>query len=153
MWWDKNMITKIEIDKLLPHEQTREDHIQELLDQITKDGFLMRPIAVFKTNIPGHSEHFIILDGHHRTGCLKRLGCKHIMANVVDIWDPAIKVGCWADLNKELPKEKIIELALSGKDLKPKTTKFIFCSGGQNAPFQDNDLVEPKIFTPLEELK
>ena len=55
------------INTVLPHEQIHEDALLELLNQIKKDGKLLRPIAIDKNTK-------IIIDGHHRTEALKRLG-------------------------------------------------------------------------------
>jgi len=147
------MITKIPLNKLLPHEETLEEHFRELLVEIKSDGFLLRPIAVSRLDDFGKKGYFLIHDGHHRIRCLKALGCKYTMANVVDFWSDKIKVFHYYDLKKEFPKEKILDLALKGKDLKPRTTKHFIRLSKKSVPFHNNDIVEPKIYTLLSELK
>jgi len=147
------MIIKIPLNKLLPHEETLEEHFQELLREIKRDGFLLRPIAVSRLDNVGKRGYFLIHDGHHRTRCLKTLGCKYIMANVIDFWSDKIKVFAYHKPNKEFPKEKVIQLALEQKGLKPRTTRHFILSSQKFLPFHDNEIVEPKIYKSLRELK
>ncbi|PIP16808.1 MAG: hypothetical protein COX44_03385 [Candidatus Portnoybacteria bacterium CG23_combo_of_CG06-09_8_20_14_all_37_13] len=147
------MIIKIPIEKLLPHENIFKNHFQKLFEEIKNDGFLLRPIAVSKLDNSGQPGYFLIHDGHHRTKSLKRLGCKYIMAKVIDFWSDKVKVFYYYQLDKEFPKEKVVQLALKRKNLKPRTTKHFILSGSEFLPFHDNDIVEPKICTSLNKLK
>ena len=147
-------LQKIEIGKLVPHEQFREDHALEVLNWFERDGFQLRPIAVhrLKNENANHEERFLILDGHHRTEAARRLGLKCIMTNVVDYLDPRIVVESWGD-GPRISKESIIQTALNGEKVAPKSTKHIIKTGEEEAPFQDNDFVEPKIYAILEALR
>ena len=146
-------IIKILIEKLIPHESILEERFKELLDEIKKDGFLLRPIVVSKLNNFGRPGFYLIHNGHHRARSLKALGCKYIIANVLDFWSDEIKVFHYYEPEKEFPKEKVIEIALNKKDLKPRQTKHFILIGGQLLPFHNNDVIEPKIYFPLEKLK
>lgn len=75
------------------------------------------------------------------------------MANVVDFWADKIRVFHYYQLDKKFPKEKVLKLALEGKNLKPRTTKHFIRLGTEFVPFRNSDIVEPKIYTPLNELK
>lgn len=141
-------IKKIEINKLIPHEDFREDHAVEVLGWFERDGFQLRPIAVHKLS----EGSFLILDGHHRTEAARRLNLKFVMASVLDYFDHMIVVESW-DNGRVFSKEEIIQLATDGKKVPPKSTKHIIKINGQNMVFQDNDFVEPKIYTNLEALK
>ena len=73
------------INTVLPHEQIHEDALLELLNQIKKDGKLLRPIAIDKNTK-------IIIDGHHRTEALKRLGCRYISVYEFDYQNSNIEM-------------------------------------------------------------
>ena len=143
---------KIPLDKLLPHELTREDHVQEIVNWIKTDGAQKRPIAVSDATKYGRPGYYIIHDGHHRTESLKRLGCKSIMANIINFDDKKFRVLSWLD-NHEIDKELVIHVGLNGVKLAPKVTKHVIERDGNLFPFQDNDEIEPITPTSLEELK
>ncbi len=144
-------IKKIRIADLMPHEKFRVKHREELHIQIKNDKVLMRPIAVHELTeqAPGK---YVIIDGHHRTQVLKRMGLTYIPANVMDYFSEDIIVRSW-DKNKVWDKKRIVARALRGKLLKPKSTKHVFVRYGKEAPFQDNDYIEPSVSYPLSKLK
>lgn len=144
-------IKKIEINKLIPHERFREDHALEVLGWFKRDGFQLRPIAVHRLS-EVYEGRFLILDGHHRTEALRRLNLKHVMANIVDYFDPRLRVEGWND-GSRFTKEEIIKIATNGGKLPPKSTKHVIRLGREKMPFQDNDFVEPMIYAPLKTLK
>ena len=84
---------------------------------------------------------------------MQRLGCRYIMANLIDLWDDRIKIMYYRNLKKKFPKEKVIEIVLRGEILRPRTTRSFVFIDGEFRPFQDNDKIEPKISTPLRDLK
>lgn len=145
-------IVKIEINKLIPHEQFREDHVSEVLSWFKTDGYQLRPIAVYDLSKHNQSERFLILDGHHRTEAARRLNLKCVMGNIVDYFDPRIIVDNWND-KRRYSKEDVIRIAINGEKLPPKSTKHIIRVDGRDMTFQDNDFVEPKIYTLIEKLK
>lgn len=145
-------VAKIPLNSLLAHEEFNEDHVCELVEWLKRDGYQLRPIAVFDLRDFDVTEKFLILDGHHRTEALKRLGYRFIMSNSIDYLDTRFKVLSWQD-GREYDKLEIIRVALNRQKLKPKTTKHAIQVSANLIPFQDNDLIEPKIFARLEELK
>lgn len=116
------------------------------------DGEQKRPIAVSDATNYGRPSYYLIHDGHHRTESLKRLGCKFIMANVIDFEDKKFRVLSWLD-NHEIDKKVVIHVGLNGVKLAPKVTKHVIETDGKLLPFQDNDEIEPVTPTALEELK
>lgn len=146
-------LKKIEIEKLIPHESTLEEHFKELLQQIKQDGFLMRPIVVSQLDKFGKPGFYLIHDGHHRTRVLRTLGCQFIVANVIEFFSKEIKVFYYSNPENELLKEKVISLALNNKDLKPRQTRHCLLVKDKLLPFTDNDYIEPKIYFPLDKLK
>jgi len=107
----------VDIKQLKGHEQTIDERVKSLLDEIERDGVLKRAIAVDgKTNV--------ILDGHHRLCALLKLNCTKIPVVFLNYDDASIKVLPWR--KGELVNKEIVRNAgLSGKKLPPKTTKHI----------------------------
>jgi len=111
----KYQIKKIDIEKLRPHEEICEIHLNDLLADIKKDGFLADPIIADKDTL-------VILDGHHRYNTLKRLGARFCPVCLVDYKDGAIAVGCWRE-GETITKDRVIEAGITGKLLRPQTSR------------------------------
>ena len=105
---DESVIALIEISKLHDHEQIKPQHLDELCEEIKRDGEVKYPIIVDKYSN-------VVLDGHHRFYALQRLGCKYAPAHIVDYYDPHIKVERWHPLVKTRREAKAI-LKLLGKE-------------------------------------
>ncbi|MFW9778878.1 MAG: ParB N-terminal domain-containing protein [Candidatus Heimdallarchaeota archaeon] len=67
----KQRIVLLRLDKLLPHEQIVNSHVDFLKDSLSKTKLFIRPIVVAK----GYN---VILDGHHRVAALQELGYRKI---------------------------------------------------------------------------
>src|SRR3989338_769094 len=98
---DGSVIALIEINDLHDHEQIKQQHLDELCEQIKKDGEVKYPLIVDKYSN-------VVLDGHHRYYALKKLGCKYAPSYVVDYYDKHIKVECWYPLVKTRREAKAI---------------------------------------------
>jgi len=59
----------VELRRLRGHERIRLTLLEELSEQIRRDGVLKRPILVADRD-------FVILDGHHRAEALRKLGAQ-----------------------------------------------------------------------------
>ncbi len=145
-------IIKIRVSQLVAHEEFREDHVEEVKSWFLRDGYQGRPIAVTRLDNFGKHEYYLVLDGHHRSEAARRLGLTYIMATVIDYFDDRYRVLSWAN-GKEYSKRKIIDFAFRGILLPPKTTKHLIVLQQEPKTFQDNDLIEPIIKTPLTDLK
>ncbi|MEM3626555.1 MAG: ParB N-terminal domain-containing protein [Candidatus Bathyarchaeia archaeon] len=104
----------VEISHLKGHEKLDPKRLANLKAEIESDGILKKPIAV-----DVHTS--VVLDGHHRIGALKLLGCSKIPVLFVDYQSPRIGVKT-AENGDEYPKQKVLEAALKGKLLPPKST-------------------------------
>jgi len=110
--------------KLLPlrllksHEQVVEPHVEELMSEIERDGVLRDPIYVDVVSK-------VILDGHHRTEALKRLGCRRIPAVLVRYFSPEIRVESWRP-GVKVTKREVIYRGLNGIKFPPKTSRHVF---------------------------
>jgi hypothetical protein len=116
--------------------------LEELKNEILSDGILKMPIAVDK-------ETYIILDGHHRLHALKKIGCKRIPVILFDYQSPDIEVIPWRE-DENITKEMIIETALAGGRMPPKTSKHMILIEGE---LKHISILETVINIPLEKLK
>jgi len=135
-------IVFIRIEELREHEEIRPDYLEELKNEILSDGMLKMPIAVDRST-------YIILDGHHRLHALKRIGCKKIPVILVDYHSPEIEVVPWRE-GEKITKEMIIDTALTGKRMAPKTSKHMIKVKGE---LKHISILETVINIPLDELK
>jgi ParB-like chromosome segregation protein Spo0J len=104
----------VEISLLRGHERLDPKRLINLKAEIESDGILKRSVAVdMNTNV--------ILDGHHRTGALRLLGCSKIPVLFVDYQSSRIGVRI-AENGREYPKHKVLEAALKGELLHSKST-------------------------------
>jgi hypothetical protein len=135
-------ICLIDLEALKEHEQIRPDYLEELKNEIVSDGILKMPIAVDKTT-------YIILDGHHRLHALRRMGCKRIPCILFDYQSPEIQVLPHRE-GETVTKEMIIEIALTGRRMPPKTSKHMVMIEGE---LKHISILETVINIPLEKLK
>ena len=135
-------IVFIRIEELREHEEIRPDYLEELKNEILSDGMLKMPIAVDR-------DTYIILDGHHRLHALKRIGCKKIPVILVDYQSAEIEVIPWRE-GEKVTKEMIIDTALTGKRMAPKTSKHMIRVEGE---LKHISCIETLINVPLDELK
>ncbi len=135
-------IVFIRIEELREHEEIRPDYLEELKNEILSDGILKMPIAVDRST-------YIILDGHHRLHALKKIGCKKIPVILVDYQSPEIEVIPWRE-GEKITKEMIIDTALTGKRMAPKTSKHMIRVMGE---LEHISILETVINIPLDELR
>jgi septum formation topological specificity factor MinE len=132
----------IELKDLKEHEEIRPDYLEQLKNEILSDGILKMPIAVDKKT-------YIILDGHHRLHALKKMGCRRIPVILFDYQSPEIEVLPHRE-GETVTKEMIIQTALAGRRMPPKTSKHMIMIKGE---LKHISVLEADINIPLEKLK
>jgi len=132
----------IELKNLKEHEEIRPEYLEQLKNEILSDGILKMPIAVDKKT-------YIILDGHHRLHALKKIGCKRIPVILFDYQSPEIEVIPWRE-DEMITKEMIIQTALAGGRMPPKTSRHMIFIKGERKHIS---VLEKDINIPLEKLK
>ena len=135
-------ICLVDLEELREHEEIRPDYLEELKNEILCDGILKMPIAVDK-------ETYIILDGHHRLHALRRIGCKKIPVILFDYQSPEIEVIPHRE-GERITKEMVIQTALEGRRMPPKTSKHMILIEGE---LRHISVLETVINIPLDELK
>lgn len=105
-------IETIAASVLKPHEKTSMSREKQVLEEIRRYGGVHAIVV---------SEDFVVLDGHHRLACLKKLGAEKIPAVVVDYFSENVSV----KPRRKIPvsKELVVSSANSGKLLPHKTTR------------------------------
>lgn len=124
------------------HEKVDAQRLANLKAEIESDGILKKPIVVdVNTNV--------VLDGHHRIGALQALGCSKIPVVLVDYQSPKIGVKT-SENGEEYSKHKVIEAALKGEPLPPKSTwHYVTCS----KEIAHISKIQKPVNVPLENLK
>lgn len=105
------VIKLIDIDKTRYHEETIPNLVESISTNIVNSGIQKHPIIVDKNSL-------MILDGMHRTKSLKKIGCKRIVACLVDYKNPEIQVHRWFRTIGDIEFDRTIQLILSKMDLK-----------------------------------
>ena len=116
----------VPIDELKPHERGSPLYLEMLKQEILRDGVLKYPI------IADEKTH-VILDGMHRWLALKSLGYSLIPVMFINAFqNPKIHVGrrrihrYASNSDEEITIEKVISAGLSGRLMKPRSTRHFF---------------------------
>lgn len=110
-----SILKLIEPSKLIPHEETHEDKVKEIIDSFETTGLWMQPIMV-------DSGSLVLMDGHHRRQAAIRM--KLIVIPCLMLSYDLVSLEFWNNCQACEP-ETLISNAKSGKLLPPKTTRHI----------------------------
>jgi len=99
-------VALVDIERLHHHEEVVPGLLEELVEQIRRDGLLKHPIIIDEAS-------FVILDGTHRVEALRSLGCRRAPACLVDYHEPRIKLMCWYRTVRRAPPLPELVRALS----------------------------------------
>jgi len=102
---------------LYPHEKIYPSRLKELSKKILDEGFLRKPIVVDRKTR-------VILDGHHRYRILQWLGVETIPVMLVEYSSSNVSVFP-RRVGYKVSKQLVVEMALSGRLMPPKTTKHV----------------------------
>ncbi|MEB3861039.1 MAG: ParB N-terminal domain-containing protein [Desulfurococcales archaeon] len=108
-------VTLLPLDSLRPHEEILEDRVERIMRELEEKGVQERPILV-------DAKTMIILDGHHRTEALRRLGARRIAAVLVDYDSDLVTVGSWRP-EIRVTKDLVRHAGLTGRLLPPRTSR------------------------------
>ncbi len=149
----------LRIKSLISHEKLSDGKLKKMMRRMKKDGFQRRDIVAVSVKTKKGTRH-VIADGHHRTEALRRLGYDLVSAAVIDEEDyknpKIVKISSWNDSNRSIYNpSNIIEMALSGRRLKPHITKHMVSIEGNGIwdTFHKNEVLEPENATSLELLR
>ena len=105
----------VRIDSLHEHEEIVEQKVRKLVTEIASHGVFYDPIWVDR-------DSGVILNGHHRTAALRRLGAQRVPAWLVDYDSDAVRLGRWRD-GPPISKAEVVDRARSGRLFPPQTTR------------------------------
>ncbi len=83
----------IKLSDIRLHEATENIRLRNIYNRISKSKYLINPVIVGR-----HNEELILLDGANRYGSLKEIGCKLILAQVLDYKDKDLILEKWNHL-------------------------------------------------------
>lgn len=97
----------VPLEGILVHEVHDPTRASPLADVIARDGMLRHPVTLAR-NRYGPPVH---LDGANRIAALRQLGCRHVVAQMVDYDDPAaVRLEAWLHLTY-LSRSGLLEAA------------------------------------------
>ena len=108
----------VPIDSLHQHEQIIPERLAKVVDIMTRERCVDVPVVV-------DEKSRVILDGHHRYNALKSMGAKNVPTLLIDYFDESIisvEARPESGLSR-VTKKEIIDMGLSDKVFKPKTTR------------------------------
>ncbi|MDX0110355.1 transcriptional regulator [Sinorhizobium meliloti] len=111
----KYPIVNLPIRGLRPSEEINIDHARALAKTIADKGQWTHPILV-------ETQHWIIMDGHHRYFCATELGLSSVPCVLLSYDDPNLHVTYWSD-HASVAVDQIIQAGLSGDLMRFKTTR------------------------------
>lgn len=82
-------------EAMVLHEHADEKRVARLEARLRADGYLKNPPIV--APMPG-TERYVVLDGANRTSAVGRIGCPHILAQVVDYNSDRVRLLTWHHL-------------------------------------------------------
>lgn len=86
------------------HEATESIRLRNIYNRISRSKYLINPVITGRYN-----DDIILLDGANRYGSLKEIGCKLILAQVLDYKSPELQLDKWNHLVYNLNISKIIK--------------------------------------------
>ncbi len=86
---DEVRVTIRPVASLLPHEETIPSHVQQVAEQVTRDGVQKDPVIV-------DSASGAVLDGMHRLAAFASLGLQNVVCSIVDYSSQSIGLLRWA---------------------------------------------------------
>ncbi|MFN2138131.1 MAG: pyridoxal-phosphate dependent enzyme [Candidatus Promineifilaceae bacterium] len=144
----------VPVDRVLPHEETDDKRVERLMARLTSEGQLVNPPITMRWK-----ERYIVLDGATRVAALRRLGCRHLIVQVVDSEKPDIEMHTWyhAIANSVQGEDTLLQrlagiqgmrlLGLPGKNIRqalddPRTICYFLDSEGRATLAQNEDGAE-----------
>ncbi|HMS66061.1 MAG TPA: hypothetical protein PKD83_12505 [Ignavibacteria bacterium] len=108
----------LKLSEIKLHEATENIRLRNIYNRISKAKYLMNPVIVGR-----HGKDIILLDGANRYGSLKEIGCKLILAQVLDYKDKELRLDKWNHLIYDFHIEKLKDYCDS-KNISYKSVSF-----------------------------
>ncbi len=92
----------LKLSEIKLHEATENIRLRNIYNRISKSKYLFNPVIIGK-----HFEELILLDGANRYGSLKSIGCKLILAQVIDYNSHSLRLDNWNHLVYDFSVDKL----------------------------------------------
>ncbi|MBK7447365.1 MAG: hypothetical protein IPJ45_15380 [Ignavibacteria bacterium] len=93
----------LRLSEIKLHEATESIRLRNIYNRISKSKYLINPVIAGR-----HDNDLILLDGANRYGSLKEIGCKLILAQVLNYRERSLRLDKWNHLVYDFHLEKII---------------------------------------------
>jgi len=94
----------LRINDIKLHETTETKRLRNIYERIAYSKYLNNPVIVGKVK-----NYFVLIDGANRISTLTDIGCKLVLAQVIDYMNPRIKLKNWNHHVHNFPKEKLLD--------------------------------------------
>jgi hypothetical protein len=133
----------VPINDLKTHEAAEPDRVRRVMRQMKSTGVVKKAIIV-------DSKSMVVLDGVHRLSALQMLGCVRVPAWLIDYSDEGVVV-LSKDRKTRIPKDVVIQAAIFGPKLPPKTTRHMV--KGKDGALVHISKLEGDVSVPLATLR
>ena len=108
----------VPLEVLRPHEQVIERKVDQLERMTHRWNAYTKPLLLDRTT-------GTILDGHHRYHVAQRIDLQCVPCVLIDyLEDDAIELDLWPNSGRDsISKQDVVDAALSGKLMRPKTSR------------------------------
>lgn len=93
----------LRLSEIKLHEATENIRLRNIYNRISKSKYLINPVIVGR-----HDNELILLDGANRYGSLQEIGCKLILAQVLNYRDRSLQLEKWNHLVYDLHLDILI---------------------------------------------
>lgn len=100
----------LKISDIQLHETTETKRLRNIFDRIAKDRKLMNPVIVAK-----HNNKHILIDGANRLSSLVDIGCKLVLAQIIEYTESRIKLKNWNHLVYDIKPQIIRSYCIQKK--------------------------------------
>ncbi len=97
----------LKLTEIKLHEATENNRLRNIYKRISKAKYLINPVIVGRYN-----SDLILLDGANRYGSLKEIGCKLILAQVLDYKDKMLKLEKWNHVVYDFSLDKLLDFCI-----------------------------------------
>jgi hypothetical protein len=94
----------VPLDDVVLHEDPDMERVTRLLEAFSADGVLRNPAVVGRVD----GARRIVLDGANRIAALRRMGCRHVLVQEVDLGDTGLTLESWHHAIEHLRRTELL---------------------------------------------
>jgi hypothetical protein len=93
----------VPLELLIPHEREDLRRTTRLAERLLESGALRNPPVITPGTSVGDADRYVVLDGANRVSTLTAAGYPHVVAQIVDYDEPAVRLSTWHHALVQLP--------------------------------------------------